>query len=517
MKKILNSKKIKFAGFSIVLLLAMGCTDLEFENEDGIIPEGTGDASDLLVATYGQLSEFANERTIFGLSGHSSDELIGPTRGTDWFDGGVFQQMHKHTWTADNTFIRTAWEEINTGVYRATLVVAAGGTALEVAEAKVLRAFYMFHVVDFWGIAPFREAGTGVESDPMVMTGEEATDFIIDDLESALPDLNDASDFTVVNKNTARALLAKIYLNKAVFSSGDRSSGAFTFDAADMSKVVEYVDAIEASALYALTPGLEGYFNTFSNGSDQQSSTELIFAIPPSQLVDYKRRWNYTLHYNQKPSGWNGFATLSNFYDAFEEDDVRRGGAFNSAGNPFTDNTGTNVGFLVGQQVDNEGNELTTRNGSPLNFTREVSATTNTEETGIRVVKVVPDFREGTDFTESPTNNHVLLRYGDALLNKAEALLRGGTSANGETAQEVVDAIRTARGVAPITVNEDNLLEERGRELYWEGWRRNDLIRFGKFLDAWQEKEQSGVERVLFPIPVTALVTNPNLSQNPGY
>jgi len=60
-------------------------------------------------------------------------------------------------------------------------------------------------------------------------------------------------------------------------------------------------------------------------------------------------------------------------------------------------------------------------------------------------------------------------------------------------------------------------LEERGRELYWEGWRRNDLIRFGKFLDAWQEKPATSSERVLYPIPPTALLSNPQLVQNPGY
>ncbi len=501
----------------LTVLSIFGCTDLEFQNEDAILPEGLGDPAELLAATYGQLAEFANERTIFSLSDHSSDELIGPTRGTDWFDGGVFQQMQMHTWGQDHGFIKTAWETINIGVYRATLVIASeAATPQQIAEAKVLRAFYMFHVVDFWGIAPFREAGTGVEADPVVLSGAEATNLIIEDLETALLDLPETSTFTLVNKNTARALLAKVYLNRSVFASTDRSA-AFTFNQDDMNKVVQYVEEMDATGTYSLSSGIEGYFNTFSNGGDQAISTELIFTIAPDQLTQYKRRWIYTLHYNQQPNGWNGFATLSNFYDSFEEEDVRRGGEYNSLSNPFTENTGTNVGFLVDQQFDKDGNALTTRNGTPLVFTREVSATTNTEETGIRVVKFVPDYNEGVDLTESPTNSHVLLRYADAFLNKAEALFRGGVSASGETAQSIMDQLRAARGVAPIEVTLESLLEERGRELYWEGWRRNDLIRFGKFLDPWQEKEASGPERVLFPIPVSALVTNPNLIQNPGY
>jgi len=114
----------------------------------------------------------------------------------------------------------------------------------------------------------------------------------------------------------------------------------------------------------------------------------------------------------------------------------------------------------------------------------------------------------------------VLLRYGDVLMNKAEALFRGGTDPMGQTALDVINEVRDIRFETPspfTEVTNENLLEERGRELYWEGWRRNDLIRFGKFLDAWQEKPATTAERVLYPIPPTALLANPSLMQNPGY
>ena len=68
-----------------------------------------------------------------------------------------------------------------------------------------------------------------------------------------------------------------------------------------------------------------------------------------------------------------------------------------------------------------------------------------------------------------------------------------------------------------ITIDETIMLEERGRELYWEGHRRTDLLRFGKFLDPWGDKPASGSERLLFPIPASSLASNPNLVQNPGY
>jgi hypothetical protein len=69
-----------------------------------------------------------------------------------------------------------------------------------------------------------------------------------------------------------------------------------------------------------------------------------------------------------------------------------------------------------------------------------------------------------------------------------------------------------------VSLTLDNLLDERGRELYYEGWRRQDLIRFGKYLNAWQEKPaDSGTKNLLFPIPANQLAVNPNLTQNPGY
>jgi len=116
-----------------------------------------------------------------------------------------------------------------------------------------------------------------------------------------------------------------------------------------------------------------------------------------------------------------------------------------------------------------------------------------------------------------------VFRLSEMYLIYAEAVLRGGTGGDATTALGYVNALRTrAYGNASGNITAGQLtlqyiLDERGRELYWEGWRRNDLIRFGKFLGAWQEKSASGPERLLFPIPARSLAANPNLVQNPGY
>ena len=85
----------------------------------------------------------------------------------------------------------------------------------------------------------------------------------------------------------------------------------------------------------------------------------------------------------------------------------------------------------------------------------------------------------------------------------------------------MINELRTIRGAAPLgTVSEQDLLDERARELYTEGWRRNDLIRFGQYTKDWDFKEDDAVgdvNRQLFPIPAAQLILNPNLVQNPGY
>ena len=113
--------------------------------------------------------------------------------------------------------------------------------------------------------------------------------------------------------------------------------------------------------------------------------------------------------------------------------------------------------------------------------------------------------------------NHIIFfRYSDAYLMKAEAMLRSGGDPT-----SMVNELRTVRGAAPLgSVTEQDLLDERARELYTEGWRRNDLIRFGQYTKDWEFKEAGAVgdtNRQLFPIPSAQLILNPNLVQNPGY
>jgi starch-binding outer membrane protein, SusD/RagB family len=320
------------------------------------------------------------------------------------------------------------------------------------------------------------------------------------------------------SKDGARALLMKVYLNRGVYAKRD----APTFAASDMDQVIALADAIIPS--YTINPS---FFQTFA-ADNSTANKEIIYSLENTVGVrggNNRFYWFCTLHYNQGPSGWNGFTTLADFYDKFEATDLRRGGSDPSGIYPGVTNvTGLRVGLLVGQQFNQSGTALNDRKANPLAFTRQVALKetgNNLEITGIRVVKYPPDFSKGVD--GNAENELVIFRLSDVLLMKAEALLRKGDAA---AALVIVNNLRSVRGATPFaSLTLTNLLQERGREMYWESWRRNDMIRFGTFLEPLPAAPgttstrpvKSGPERLIFPIPNQQLSVNPNLVQNPGY
>ena len=309
----------------------------------------------------------------------------------------------------------------------------------------------------------------------------------------------------------------KCYLNKGTFA----NRAAPTFDAADMQKVITLADEVLAGS-YTFSAN---YFDNFAPANTTIGKENIWVAenIGGVESGGIRSRYHSTLHYNQPPGGWNGFSTTTDFYNKFEATDVRRGVAYpaNDGDHPNPGNR-VNVGFLAGQQYNLKTDApLRSGDGSasqpPLSYTPEVAVIEtgdNLEVTGVRVYKYAVDWQnEGSDNSD---NDFVYFRLADVMLMKAEALVRTSAAA---AALPIVNAIRTNRGVAPLaSVTLDNLLDERGRELYTEGWRRQDLIRFGKFLGPRQLKpEESDPKYLLFPISNQQIAANPNLVQNPGY
>lgn len=495
----------------------ISCTDLDEKLNDSIpvTQQGAVDLQQLLNGAYGNLRDLQSQDNLMSLVSHSTDEMAGPTRGRDWDDAGIWRVLHTHRWTTAHPYVNSVWRTLNRNAFNAQQVLCNGATGQIKAEATFLRVFNDFMTLDLYGQIPRRACNENLINPPSaLLTRANAPDVLIGELEAVLADLPDAGGAAKATKNAARALLCKLYLNKAVYTAtsteGGANEGPYTFAAADMNKVISYADAITGFTLD------NNYFDNFIPDNGAQSS-ELIFVsenTSGASAGNVRSLWHQTLHYNQNPSGWNGFVALTDLYNRFEAADSRRETDLSYLG---ANNSGLHAGFLVGQQLNGAGDPLNDRAGNPLIFTPEFSLLetgANLEVTGIRVIKYPPDFTTPGDAAD---NDYVFLRYADVRLMKAEAILRGGTAA--ETALDIVNQLRTVRGASTLgALTLDVLLDERSRELYWEGWRRNDLIRFSKFLGTWQAKDQpSDASRLLFPLPAEAISTNPNLVQNPGY
>jgi hypothetical protein len=501
-----------------IVSFSIGCTNLDEEILDGVSNNTSGgdvvNTKDVLTSAYNGLRDFNGQGGVYALNEMSTDAMVGPTRGGDWDDNGVWRQIHTQTWAPDHGEVKNAWNSLLSNVYNCNLVIENGGTASQVVEARFLRAWYMYHVVDLFGQVPYRPAGSSKLDDPKVYTRAEATAFIISELEAITNSLpaRTAGDASIANKDAAHFLLAKVYLNKGVYTA-TTPAGPYTFDAADMTKVVQHVDALTNTLA-------TNYWSNFA--PDNNTSSEIIFSSKNIKGGDgggMQSKWRMCNHYNQSPDGWNGFSTVADYYSTFNAADNRAHYAV--PGYAFTvDALGRGVGFLEGQMYKTGGTvkvldrikTTANPNGQPLVFSKDVTLITSgstLESAGVRGIKYIPD----ADNIEKPDNDLILMRYSDALLMKAEAIARGGSGSVGT----IMSTLATRAGVTASAATLDGIYAERGRELWWEGWRRNDAIRFGKFLGARALKPYaSDAKYLLYPIPADALF-NSNLSQNPGY
>ena len=541
-------KRNHFKIYLITLLSAIGlssCTDLEIEETDSFITagfQGLEDAESAVNGLYGEVyGRLSDQANTYALNEVTTDALLVPTRGADWGDNGRWRKLHQHEWGFEETDILTPFQQWTSSQLLASQILdeRSNASATVAAEARFLRAFTMHMTLDLFGQVPFRDTQLPSTVLPEVLSGADAVNFIIADLDTAIADLPTTSgasgdDLLRASKAAARFLKAKVLLNKHIYIN-QLTGGGGTPDSADMAEVITLVDAITSDGFVLEN----GYFNIFRSEAD----TETIWW---GNTSSGNRIFN-TLHYNstgQRGGGWNGFSTLAEYYDLFQGDansnrveldetpldgqEERRGGVPNQGltftGRPGTEDeggfeNGSNVGngFLIGQQYALDGTALNDRQGAPLQFSREfvdgdgvANLINNNEQTGIRVIKYNPRF--------GPDDAHyIIFRYADAFLMKAEAMLRSG-----QDPTAMINDLRGIRGAEILgsAVTEQDILDERGRELFAEGWRRNDMIRFGQYLRQWEFKsatESTNSARNLFPIPLPQLLANPNLTQNPGY
>lgn len=506
-------KRISLFGFLIAgLFMSMtnqSCTNLDEEIYSEVLAEDFFQSDEEFISALGSaytsLYGYMDGRFL-SVQEVASDAVAVPTRGQDWDDGGHWRRLHQHLYTADDPEAGNAWNFCYSGINACNRLLFQfeasdnPNAATFTSELKVLRALYYFWLLDVFGNVPIVERfDVPADFTPSTSTRAEVYAFIeseVVDNADALTKSVDGSVYARVHYYVAQALLAKLYLNAEVYSGSPQHDKALTA-----------VNEIVNSGIY----DLEGnYFDNFK--TENSGSRENIFVIPYDQV--FAGGFNIvarTLHYGSQATynltfqPWNGFCTVQEFYSSFDS---------------LTDSRAEM--FIVGPQyaadgvtrIEDSGAEADDFDGAPLNFTPEINELGNNtfRQAGARIGKY--EFALGA--TNNLSNDFPIYRYGDMLLMKAEILWRQNPSST--EALDLVNEVR-ARAGAPAfaALDADNLLAERGREMAFETHRRTDLIRFGKYNEAWWAKDASDPTKNIFPIPRGQLDANKNLTQNPGY
>jgi hypothetical protein len=541
LQNVFDMKFLSLKKYSVlVLLFIVSCTKLE-ETEllyDRATDQNYGktDAElvSLVAAAYTNLyGAFGGDGTIMCLQEVPSDEIVVPTRGPDWGDGGHWVRLKLHTYQAADPKLSGTWNFLFKGVNtcnRVMLNLEPLGTPASlkfISELKALRAIYYYWLLDLFGNVPISIDFTKTDPPPN-NTRKEVYDFIEKELTEALPDLektgpNDNATYGRVNYYTAQAVLAKLYLNAQVYT------GTAQWD-----KAIAACDAIINSALFALMPNYRDNFK-----KDNKGSTEFIWVIPYDEIQAQGFSLPHmTLHmanqstYQMGGQPWNGWATVQEFYNSYIDPVQNPGpqGSVVGLDTKGTMTTGTRdlrlSNFIVGPQFGPDGiaplndgaADATDPDGPQINFTPYVNELLPGawRQSGARIGKW--EFYRG--MTGQLSNDWVLFRYADILLTKAEALARKNANWNHPTALAMVNQIRTVHGgVTPyLTMTAENFLAERGREMFFETTRRQDQIRFGTYNSAFRFHPADASNHVnIFPIPESVLNANKNLKQNPGY
>lgn len=498
--------------FLAMALLFWSCTNLDETPLSSVTPENfyqtEAELVSAVVPVYANLLGYSWGDYMF-LQEVSSDEIFIPQRGGDWGDGGVWRELHEHKWTPTHGMVNSAWVAAYTGIARANSVLenlanSPSQSPLKpvfTAEVRVLRAFYYWWLMDLYGGVPVVTAATtDPKNPPRPNTRAEVFDFIVSEINAALPDLEvsfGAGNWGRVSRGAAQTLLATVYLNAQVYTGTPR-----------WNECIQACDAVINSGQYNL---LANYSDFFKLANEGPGNVESIWVVghKPQDGVGFLR-FMATLHYNQLPQNpWNGFSVCADFYNKFDTTDARY------------DHMLVGPQFVLGGT--NAGQPAFDRQGNRLIFTPESPIIGATEGNGVRILKWQVDPAQNGG---NAGNDFAIFRYAHVLLTKAEAL----NELNGPN-QQSIDLINQVRARAfepdkPIALADfstkealrNRILDERGYEFLWENFRRIDLIRTGRFLEPWTLKEASdGPHRQLYPIPQIQLDANPNLVQNPGY
>lgn len=448
---------------------------------------------------------------IFLLSDETGDMAITPTRiGGDWWDGGLHMDMKLHTWEARNGLINGAWNSCMSGITTCNQIYATiEGSEMDpelkertLAEIRGIRAFWYYILIDYFGNAPLVSDYESTEL-PGMSTRAQLYEFVVtelNDIKDVLRDDVTSESYGKFTKGAAYTLLAKMYLNAETWTGTPNWEGVI--DACDQVMALDYI----------IEPNWKTNFEVRN-----EISREIILPIAFGKDDGGNHMHKRTLHYLDpialgiNVGTWNGVSAQPDYVKQFDDADPRKLGS-----------------FLIGPMIDPAtGEVLITAHGRPLIHTVDFNMIPGTiregmwgevhQEEGARCNKWV--FEKGLSNSDQE-NDFAIFRLADVYLMKAEALLR--LNRDNAEATRLINVIRE-RGFGNAEHNYtsttlDELYLERRFELAWENTNRQDMIRFGKFLEpGYLRPDSSPAHLLLFPIPEAAWETNNNLVQNPGY
>ena len=476
-------------------------------------------------------------RGVWDLNTFTTDEAIIPTRGADWYDGGIWQNLFLHRF-GNVDFTGDTWNYLfkevlacNRALERidAYSALHPGDDVTEMrAEARALRAMFLFYAMDLYGRVPLFMSSSPTVQEMKLQERSVAFKHIVDELQAVEGDLPVVSSprpgeyYGRMTGPVVDFLLAKVLLNAEVYADDDWTDAQHP-DASTMMWNVygEKLNTWEAVERYCVIISSYGYSlaTEFKDNFDisNEESPELIFTIP-MDIYNYSNRFTQqfrSLHYNHASAlGLNGengpcatIEAMTTFgYGKGPDADTRLFWTY-YFDNVFHDKTGESVRLDDGSQLVYY----------PMAVKLDLSNDPYEKTAGARMYKYEIDFAAMSD-GQLRRNDIVLFRYADVLLMQCEAMLRDGRA--GAEADELLNLVRGRSHMAPRTATLNNVLQERMLELAWEGWRRNDLIRYGLFTRSYTDRPQTDADRngytLVFPIPGETLSAC-GCSQNPGY
>ncbi|WP_428329878.1 RagB/SusD family nutrient uptake outer membrane protein [Mucilaginibacter sp.] len=429
-----------------------------------------------------------------------------------WGDGGLVE-YHGGVWSDNNAYVQLMYErffiniaytneyirDVNAKLPSLTGQLKTDAT-LYVAEARFLRAYFYYCAMDMFGNVPFAtETDLPGTFTPKQIARADLFKYIESELMAIQPILPEKNEYARASKYADYALLSRMYLNAKVYTGTDRSTDCIT-----------YSNKIINAGIYSLH---NKYAELFL--ADNNLRTDEIIMPVAEDGVNTQDYGDVTFIIH---------AAVGGSEDATNQFGIATGGW---AGNRLT------TTFVNKMFADPSGNTdsraIFYTNGQTLNIS---SPTIFTQ--GYLCAK----FKNVTSGGAPGSNNNFvdtdfpLFRYAEVYLNYAEAVLRGGSGGDTGTALKYINALReraygsTAGDITAGQLDLNFMINERGRELYWEMFRRTDLIRFGLFTGGsylWDFKGnvQAGTATDahlnLFPIPASDRLLNKNLVQNPGY